>query len=58
MDDLDQSRRRLGHPDRERQRCAVATPHDVTRLFVHVVSPDNRKAFTAKRVKAVMDGDL
>ena len=58
MDSLDQRRRRLGHPDREGQRCAVNAPHDVTWLFVHVVSSDNGKAFTAKRVKAVMEGDF
>jgi len=58
MDDLDQPRRRLGHPDRERQRSAVARPYDVTWLFVHVVSPDNGKALTATRMKAVMEGDF
>ena len=58
MDNLDQRRRRLGHPNWERQRCAVAKPYDVTWLFVHVMSSDNGKAFTATRVKAVMEGDF
>lgn len=58
MDNLDQRRSGLRHPDWERQRGAVGASHDVTCLLVHVVLPDNRKAFTVKRVKAVVDGDF
>jgi len=58
MNNLDQRCSRLGHPDWERQWHAVGTPHDVTRLLVYVVSSDNGKAFTAKRVKAVLYGDF
>jgi hypothetical protein len=55
---LDQCRSRLGHPYWERQRGAVGTPYDVTRLLVDMMSSDYGKAFTAQRVEAVLDGNF
>jgi hypothetical protein len=58
MNNLDQRRSGLSHPNWDRLGVAAVTPHDITRLLVHIMSANNGKAFTAKRVKAVLDGDF
>lgn len=58
MDNLDQRCSGLSHPDWNRLRVTAVTPHDITRMFVHIMPADNGKAFTAKRMKAILDGDF
>ena len=58
MDNLDQCRSGLSHPDRDRLRVTAVTSHDITRLLVHIMSANNGKAFTAKRMKSILDGDF
>jgi hypothetical protein len=58
MNDLDQRRSGLSHPDGDRLWVTAVKPHDITRLLVHVMSANNGKTFTAKRVEVVLDGDF